>query len=397
MIVPLSPSRRPSDAPNKTRLRKAARQEKKKLRRIERALAAGRVEKARFLQRRYLASFDVKLTSVVAVNKKLAKDRRVHKTRLIQNAEALNPWRGTNELARAYALPKAGGGFRAITSYGAQARALQQMVRCAVRPFARFDPRQHAVTNGGRDAAIAKVKDGVAHGLKWFVRLDIASFYQNVDERRLINFVPAPRGVILHTVGSPRNVVLGHSSRVVDPRTLLLASQRGLSQGAGSSPIIAEMIVAQILGQISSDAVVINCSDDFAVMARTRREVVSLSEALTSAVRRCPHGHLQLEPKSAIRRVSDGFSFLGYDFRFRRSRLKCEPSRSNIAKFVTKAALILRRPSAEAARNELQRYVRSWRNAFSQWDAGPDMLAPRVWILQISKILDANALRVSAT
>lgn len=386
MIVPVSPSHRPSDAPNKVRQRKAAKHTRKLQRRIERALELGNDGAARFYLARYLGSFDARLTAAIHANRRLPKHRRVHKTRLLTLARAANPWLGTNEPVTVHARAKADVGFRPIHDYGPQARTLQQLLKAGLRSFAQLDPRQFGTSNGGREAAVRSIKEGVVEQeLKWFLRLDIRSFYQSIDETKIIDFVPAPREVSVNIVGPPRNVVLGQSS-TIRSSTLLSASQRGLSQGASSSPIIADMIVASILGQIPADAFVINVADDFAIMARTKREVVALKEALTSAVRRCPHGNLQLIAKSPIRRVSDGFSFLGYDFRYRRLRLKCEPSRSNQTKFLVRVGCILRRMSAEPMEHAktLQRVIKSWRNAFSQWDAGPDMLGPRLWVVQLS-------------
>lgn len=384
MIIPLQPSGAPSlrGKSFKATLRAARKQERKLRARIERAVERSKFGEARYHQGRYLRSWSAKFLQVARANRRVAEKARVPLSELPRLARHLDPSSGTLEGAVVHAMPKSSGDFRPVHSYGLEGRALQKHVTNAIRPFASIDIRQHSTGNGGRERAVERIIEAVETGHKWFMRLDIQDYYPNIDMRRLIDILVAPSAVIENTLGTPRLINVGYVPRHVNKDRLVLASRRGLSQGASSSPIIADVIVALILRDVPSDAVVVNIADDFGIMARTKRELMTLKQALISAAARCPYGHFQLIQKSTARRVSDGFSFLGYHIRYRRGVLGCAPTKENVAKFMLKAASIvamINRHPVNGTRR-LQRLVGSWRNAFRQWDAGEDCLAPRLWI-----------------
>lgn len=376
----------------KQTLRAARRQERKQLRRIERAVQAGRAGVAKHHQRRYLRSWSSKLVHVARANRRLSPKRRVPFASLADVARQIDPWVGTDETVLVHQFPKSSGGLRMVHDYGLLGRALQQLVARSMKPFANLDARQHSTGNGGRERAVERVIEAMRAGYKWFIRLDIQDYYPSIDERSFRAVVVAPQGVIENTLRMPVNVTVGFARRNVDKRSLVQASRRGLSQGASSSPIIADLIVTSIFRSIPRDAMVVNVADDFAIMARTKREAIALQQALISAARRCPHGHFQLLPKSDLRRVSDGFAFLGYDFSFRKRVLKCTPSTTNLAKFLIKAARLIARIDEHRVNRtrELQRLLRSWRSAFRHWDAGPDCFAPRSWVLGAAEKLQRS-------
>ena len=351
-------------------LRRATRNRAKMLLRIDRALADGDQERAKGLQRRLLSSFSAKLCAVAEVNLKLKSAERARSRELVAIASQISAYRETEEDAHAIALPKQSNAWRCVTIFGLRRAALQSLVCTAIRPFHKPDPRQFAITGGGHNEAARHIRQAVADGYTWFVGLDITSFYNSIERRALTDIVPAPLGVIEHVIGPPpaEAICIRKVGMALSGIRLAEASQSGISQGSRSSPLIAEIVVKRLLTQFPLDVRIVNVADDFAIMARSKRDADAVTLALTRAAARSPAGRFQLRPKAhdRARRACDGFEFVGYRFRKRRSSVQVEPSDGNLTKFnsrVYEIAVEMERGRPDAA-TALRRYVINWWRAF---------------------------------
>jgi hypothetical protein len=141
------------------------------------------------------------------------------------------------------------------------------------------------------------------------------------------------------------------------------------------------------MAAIDGDCLVINFADNFAVMARTKREALAIAKALTNAARRSPFGPFELKRVTPLRHVCDGFDFLGYRFKRVAFTPTCRPSEKNEVAFFTKALAIIRRIQRRraGAKERLQHYVRSWAAAFPLWNAGDDLFWPRFWVRGVAR------------
>ena len=371
----------------KARVKQAKKQNKKMQNRIARAVASGNRHRALALQSFYIRSASARIEAVAEGHKKLRRSPRRHPTELLEIAMALNPFTGSEEAARVSARDKPNRQFRPIVSFGIEQKALQILMRNAVWPFVQTDPRQHALTNGGRNAACGRIMDAIRKDAKWFIGLDIRNFYGSINRERINDIITVPTGALQATIRLPENINIGRIGNAIGPINLLDAARRGVSQGSSFSPIIAELVCKEILRSVSSRFVVINYADDFGIMARTKREAKLISKTLISAARRSRFGHFQLIVKTRHRRVADGFDFLGYFFRKRNGEIRCEPSSKNCQEFFNKSYDHMRRvgrQSLDAVIN-LQKYVKSWTAAFPLWNAGKQIYWPRYWVQQIAK------------
>ena len=367
-------------------LRKAEKNERKVLRRLENAVAAGDTERAKHLQCLYLKSFSSSLKATSDANKRIKSRHRRRFDEVQSIAECLDPWAGTQAEVVAYAKRKPDGSFRVIMDFPLEHRALQTIVTRAIKPFIRLDPRQHAYANGGRNEACNRIIDAINRGGKWFTGLDIEQFYNTITRQHILQHIHIPERIADAVICAPENIRFRQTCGIMRS-TLANVAREGISQGSSLSPLIAEAIIAHFLQDISTAAAIVNFADDFGVMARTLSELEAITMALTSALRRCPSGSLQLRPKSPPRRVSDGVDFLGYRFRRRKGHLSIMPSEKNQIKFFAKTLDYLRamRRGNPGAAGRFQRYVKSWAQAFPHWDCGDDLLWPRIWVNGVAR------------
>lgn len=357
------------EAPRRA-LAKARRVEAKMLRRIRRAVERGEMRRAEGLQRLYVRSFVGRLCAVAQVNPVLKSAQRARANELIAVASRICTSWPSDEAVKVVAKPKRDGGWRPVTIFGLERAASQALACKAIVPFHIPDPRQFAITGGGHNAAARLIIQSMSEGYKWFVGLDISSFYSSIERRSLPNIIPLPTSMVEHVICPPPSnaIRIERVGRALVGLRLAEASQSGISQGSRSSPLVAEIIVKSILAQFALDVRIINDADDFGIMARTKRDADAITLALTRATARSPAGCFLLRPKahSGARRVSDGFDFLGYRFRKRQSFIDCQPSDANLIKFNTRVlgfATLLESDVIRAVQ-KFRRYVRQWWQSF---------------------------------
>lgn len=366
-LGPIAPSER--EAPRHA-LAKARRAEAKMMRRISRAVEGGDMHRAEGLQRQYVRSFSAKLCAVAKVNPVLKSAQRARSSELIAVASRLCLSRPCDEEVRVVAKPKRAEGWRPVTIFGLERAASQALACNALSAFHIPDPRQFAVSGGGHNAAARFVMQSMSDGYTWFVGLDISSFYSTIERRSLSSIIPLPTNMVEHVICPPPagSIRIERVGRALTGLRLAEASQSGISQGSRSSPLVAEIIVKQILAQFALDVRIINDADDFGIMARTKRDADAITSALTRATARSPAGCFHLRPKAhkGARRVCDGFDFLGYRFRRRRSRIDCQPSDANLIKFNSRVRDLAMLLEGDVLRGVhiLRRYVRQWWQSF---------------------------------
>lgn len=355
-------------------LRRGDKAKTKLQRRIGRALECGETARAKGLQELYLRSFSARLCAVAETNPRLRSAERARSRELVAIASRMSAFRTSEEAVKVVPANKEGGGWRPLAIFGLERAALQSLPCSAIRPFHNPDPRQFAGPGAGHNEAARRVRQALADGQKWFVGLDIGSFYSTIEKEALAKIVPLPRRVIEHVICPPpvAAVRIGHVGRALCGARLVEASQSGISQGSRSSPLIAEIVVKGMLARFAPDVRIINLADDFGIMARSKRDAEAISTTLIRASARSPAGRFQLRPKhhTGSRRSCDGFDFLGYRFRARRSHIWVAPSERNYIRFNTRVLdfAVRMRDGDLRALAELRRYVRAWWGSFPIYD-----------------------------
>ena len=401
MMTSLEPSAAHSHSPMRLgrRLRRARKHHQTLLRRIDKAVGEENPHKARSLREKLLKSADARLVAAADSNIKMKRRMRTPAHQLEPMAADIHAWRPIADAVTAHAVDKAGWDFRVVMAFPHKWRATQLLCRRAVEGSISLDPRQHAYRNGGRDEAVRRVLRELSAGKKWCAQLDVKEFFRNIDRRRLYQIIPLPREVIDNVVGPPGNILPGRIGNAIGPISLVTVSREGISQGSSLSPLIAEAVVTTVLGDLRSAVSVINYGDNFMLVARTKAELKMAKSALTGAFRRSPHGPFRLTDKSGLRRVCDGFEFLGYYFRVKRGCIHCRPSDEAETKFFTSALRLMRgiaeRRQPDAA-IKLQRSALGWVSAFSQWDTSEPLFWTGFWLRRVARQHCAAAFQIIA-
>ena len=380
----------------KANLRKAWKHERKLCREIKRAHQAGKRKQVEHFTRLYLMSFDTKYVATVMANRALKSHRKVPVGQLSKIAENLDPWRGSAEAVTVHFKPKEGNeyDFRPIMDFDIENRALQYLVRAALKAQASIHPRQFS-TRGGPPAAGKAVMDALAAGYDWVAEVDIANCYSSFDGEKVPDLLPVPKEVTRNVVTSrhlnltPGNFMewFGPEDASVGPvesygpiADALSAARRGIPQGSAASPLVTDLLLAPAIPNLSGNGTVVGYADNFLVMARERNDAVSMIEALCDALKAHPAGPLRPKLVPQPTPAGKGFEFLGYVFRRKFGSTSVAPSPKNLGKFeheLSKGLERAKRPetSIEKKQHELshlRRYVRSWTAAFSLWPDARD-------------------------
>lgn len=133
--------------------------------------------------------------------------------------------------------------------------------------------------------------------------------------------------------------------------------------------MVSEMLLAPALAGLPAGVLVLTHLDDILVLARTRQEAELSLEALRVALEQHPAGPLALK-RGVVRRVCDGFDFLGYRLRRRKGEPIAQPTERNRRRFRAGMnahflATAIHGEGAGKARN----FIRSCCGQFELWPA----------------------------
>ena len=156
-------------------------------------LAATDYPKGRDFQRVYLRSFPAKVAATIAAGKKIGMD--LTDAQVIASAKRIDPFKGTGEAVQMRAEPKPGG-YRPITTFGVQNKALQILVKGAAEPFIRAHPHQFdAKGNGGNEGACRRILELLRAGYVHVVVADVAGNFNALSAEGIKEIIPLPPAV----------------------------------------------------------------------------------------------------------------------------------------------------------------------------------------------------------
>lgn len=358
------------------RLKKARKHLDRLEHRLQKAVQEGDQRKVHFLTKTILRSYDAKVCAVEQADRNMRRrgERELSPNEVLVRAKEVSAIAAPQDEIRVHAKPKdRWPDFRPIFSFGLIDTARQHLIKSAIQPLLSIDPRQYGTQNGGRPEIVRCVRQTIASKrYKYVATCDIKSFYPTVSRDWLRQSLPTGEEVITSTIlvdeSHHRTRYTGHGLNkvCVSDFPLAVASQRGLPQGACSSPMIADYIVGQALSGIHlpEGAVLKNYADNFVVMGRRRADVEQAVHSLRGAFERHPAGPFQLTD-NGIRRIADGFEFLGYHFRRRKGRDLAVPTRKNISKLYERFKHHVDDLRRGGDPKELRASLKCWVNAFS--------------------------------
>lgn len=318
-------------------------------------IASGDDAGVRRIRARLLNGYLPRLYAIYLENKK-RKAGRLPLDRLPGLARELRVRRGASEPVAVDMLPKAGGGHRPIFKFGIRNRALQRLLRWVAEPLVlpRLLPNQF-LFRGGRNVASLHVRRTLPRQRGHATELDIQSFYPSVDVEEVFRRLGFPEGLGLAVMDTARlNLV------ALDPtmRPHLSGCRRGLPQGASLSSLLAEFVVAEVLRTEPTGPAAIY-ADNLLLHGESRAEVEHAATSLKRAFARSPLGLFRLH-EGPIRRLADGFEYLGYEHRRISGGIITRPSQRNLKRFVDVLRERMRESKGAA-------YASSWQGSFKLW------------------------------
>ena len=378
----------------------------KLLTRIRIAKELGQVKKLRHWTGAYLNSFHAKLAAVQRANRRRKLSDRLDTAAVRTIADGLDAWQGTHEPVLVHRKPKTSNpdSFRTYMAFGIQNKALQYLVLPLLEQVACIAPYQYTV-RGGLHASIKHVVKAMSTGPVWAVEIDVVDCYPSFDGKKLKDQLPIPKEVTENVLISEHlNLKGGILSGIAksdpfgpagDPKAsvtlegVLAAARQGIPQGSAVSPLIAETILAIALREVPKLGDIVAYGDNCLLLAKNESDMVTMTEALETALKAHPVG--LLTPKRKRFLPGQRVEFLGhYLIPQPDGKIRVEPSEENWKKFESDMRWQLKRLkykklSAAArfrAKQKARGYVRSWMAAFCLCDE--ISLHEKYWLKRIA-------------
>lgn len=378
-------------------------------RRIRTAVEAGKTKKARWLVEEFLRAHAAKRLAVRLASRKLKKHLRPGASERDAIARTLDPWKGSEEpvFVDRQVKEHKPDDYRLVMNFGIEHRALQQLVVLALSKVHPLHPNQYAL-RGNLEAVKAAVK-AMSLGPMWAIEVDIKDCYPSVNGEKLAALLPLPPKVCqkvlmcehLNLKGGP-SLVYAFGCEDDDewyPELLadeLAQARRGIPQGSAASPLIAEALLAPAIYLIPQIGVVVAYADNVLLLAKSKNDVVSMSNSLRCALKAHPAG--PFEPKLKSFAPGDPVDFLGHRLTVAKGAVRIDPSPKNMAKFEArmksklarlKAAKLSSMERASRAR-KLKADVRSWCDG--AFNLCTDIKSVRdAWLDKVTKIEAGNS------
>lgn len=273
---------------------------------------------------------------------------------------------------RAKPIPKEGGGVRILRIPAVRDRVVLTALKLLIaHRFDRFDrPCSYGYIRGrSRFDAIAAIRQLASSGHCWVLEADMKKFFDTVPRKALMEkFVTKIRiPSIAPLVERAINVEVGNLDQFNPADQALLVADSGIPQGGVLSPMLANFYLSPF-DQAMEEAgyKLIRYADDFVVMCRSQAEALSAYKLCVEVLERrlCLTLHHIEDPgsKSRVHHFSQGFTFLGVEFRGDRVL----PSRKSVERFKSRLTEILE-PSGPrtllGALSELRNTTLGWGDA----------------------------------
>jgi len=286
-------------------------------------------------------------------------------------ARQLDPWSGSKEPVRVKREPKPDGGTRTVMCFCTEQRALQYLVKGALKPWlSRLTAENQFLLRGGRDAACTNVMMHLYMGYDHVCQVDVRRCFPSFAEAEIYRYVPLPKRVTENVVIARHlSLLISTKESVSDATNLLVEARRGIPQGSAVSSVVAEILLAPIARSAQDRCAVVAYNDNFLVMSRSNLDLVTNLKLLRARMQCHPAGPL-CPTFTEFPTMRGPFEFLGYEFLPGNGRWHIRPSYQHVEKLDAKMHGHLNEeadPAAalEAAIKTLETFESSYR--LSSW------------------------------
>ncbi|MDO5652422.1 MAG: CRISPR-associated endonuclease Cas1 [Moraxella sp.] len=230
----------------------------------------------------------------------------------------------------AFLIPKAHGGYRRIEQLSQKDMIVHRLIFYVLAPM--IDRYQSPLSLGyrkgySREMARDEIRRLMDLGFAWVIEADIEDFFNSVPLDRLweqLSLLFAKREtdtieLLQQLMQVPFELMHKKTAdgkqlhKVIQAEHNNSVRTQGLMQGSPLSPILANLYLSQLDERINRDNIAfVRYADDVLIFCRSQHDADTMLHELDSELDRL--GLNLALAKTQIRRVSDGFEFLGYRF-----------------------------------------------------------------------------------
>lgn len=227
-------------------------------------------------------------------------------------------------------IPKAGqpGKTRPLGIPTVKDRIVQMAVKLVIEPL--FEADFRTCSYGFRPKrtprmALSEIAKRVQAGYRHVVDVDLKSYFDTIDHDLLMKLVERRIGDVrvLRLVRAWLKAGIMEEGRIEHP-------VKGTPQGGVISPLLSNIMLHEVDrqwcnedGQTRSDVVLVRYADDMVLLAKTATAAKQAWQRLQSQFAEL---HLEVnQEKSRLTTATEGFAFLGFEFRTRKRRLYMWP------------------------------------------------------------------------
>jgi RNA-directed DNA polymerase len=350
--------------------------------RIAKATVKGDMKLVRELQRMFTHSYYAKLWAIRKVTSTKGKrtagidkekwDSPAKKYKAVGKLEQSN-YRA-KALKRVY-IPKSNGKMRPLSIPTMTDRAMQALEALALDPVIESSSDKHSFGfRKGRSCQDAQAQLFTAlsanFNAEWIVEGDIKACFDEIAHEWLLEHTPMDKRILRQFL---------KAGYVYENQ--MFPTERGTPQGGIVSPILANHTlngldkllgdnfkrkrckVDGVSGQYSPKVNLVRYADDFVVTARTKEIAEQAKELIGKYI--AERGLQLSEEKTAVTHISQGFDFLGWNFRKYQGKLLIKPSKKSQQKVLQKIREVIHKNISATQDNliaQLNPIIDGWSN-----------------------------------
>lgn len=342
---------------------------RKKLAKLQSAVASNSGDRIRRAQRDLFRSFSLKLSCVVLSADK--KDGEVTRSSLYEMAGEIDPFQDPNEPVFGYPKFKSErGNWRPILVFGPRRKALQTLVRLVLSAKFNFCPFDFMAPKRGAEVAADRITQFIDDGINHFVVADIEACFRSVKQEGVAEQLGIPPAVVRHCLLSGGDTLLLPSGLpyYISHTAFSEAVRQGLPQGARSSNLVVSLLLGPELWSLTSGTDVVLYGDDIAIPAATHDEAETLAKTLSDCLGNHPSGPFRLK-RCEVVDARKGFNFLKYKFRRDRftKHAKLHPSDLSYHRFAERVRGRVKSELLKDVYPTVITYRRNWLGSFRRY------------------------------